>query len=227
MNTFDPALFENVRIIDISQPIESASACFPGDTPFSRQVTVSFEESGLINLSALTMSPHVGTHVDAPVHVRGTMKGQKEAVGNLPLNPFIGPATVVDISPFTGAITAHDLESRISDFTPRLLIRTRHQMRYHVFENDYAYFHPELAGWFKEKNICLAGLDTPSVDETTSKTLTAHHQLLSHNIYWLENLDLSQARSGKYVLVAMPLKFMELEASPVRAILLDWSEVSK
>jgi arylformamidase len=64
------------------------------------------------------------------------------------------------------------------------------------------------------------------VDETTSKTLQAHHQLLAHDIYWLENLDLSQARSGKYVLVAMPLKFMELEASPVRAILLDWSEVS-
>ena len=60
-------MYDRYRIIDISQPISSRAACFPGDTPFSRQVTVSYQDS-VVNLTAITMSPHVGTHADAPVH---------------------------------------------------------------------------------------------------------------------------------------------------------------
>lgn len=38
---------------------------------------------------------------------------------------------------------------------------------------------------------------------------------------WLENLDLTAVEEGVYELVALPLKLTELEASPVRAVLLD------
>ncbi len=211
------------RIVDISQPIKSDSACFPGDTPFSREVTVSHQDSNVINLTALKMSPHVGTHVDAPVHVRGSMESQLETAGLMPLDAFIGPVEVIDIAPFVGAIKPEHVEKHLKTNASRLLIRTSHQIRYHVFEDSYSYLSTELVEWLAVRGVRLVGLDSPSVDHTESKDLCAHHNLLAKNIYWLENLDLTAASCGEYFLVAAPLKFMELEASPVRALLLDWS----
>lgn len=223
MNGVHDLLSKPFRIVDISQPIKSDSACFPGDTPFSREVTVSHQESNVINLTALKMSPHVGTHVDAPVHVRGTMDSAHEMVGAMALDAFVGLVEVIDISPFVGAIKPEHVQPRLKTKATRLLIRTSHQIRYQVFEKEYAYLSTELVEWLSNRGTRLVGLDSPSVDDTESKTLCAHHGLLAKDIYWLENLDLTAASCGEYFLVAAPLKFMELEASPVRALLLDWS----
>jgi Predicted metal-dependent hydrolase len=64
------------------------------------------------------------------------------------------------------------------------------------------------------------GLDTPSVDHVKAKNLSAHNILDKGGLVWLENLDLTRVTEGLYQLIALPLKFMELEASPVRAVLL-------
>ncbi len=223
MNGIHDFLSKPFRIVDISQPIKSDSACFPGDTPFSREVTVSHHESKVINLTALKMSPHVGTHVDAPVHVRGSMDSGNETVGSMSLEPFVGLVEVIDIAPFAGAIKPEHIEAHLKTKATRLLIRTSHQIRYQVFEDNYAFLSTEVVDWLHERGTRLVGLDSPSVDDTQSKTLCAHHGLLARDIYWLENLDLTAAACGEYFLVAAPLKFMELEASPVRALLLDWS----
>ncbi len=68
--------------------------------------------------------------------------------------------------------------------------------------------------------VGLVGIDTPSVDHVRSKGLSAHHALLDAGMSWLENLDLTQVEAGEYFLIALPLKLTELEASPVRAVLL-------
>ncbi len=224
MNVMHELLSKPFRIIDISQPIQSDSACFPGDTPFSRAITVSHQESNVINLTALTMSPHVGTHVDAPVHVRGSMDSSVETVGSMSLDAFVGIAEVIDIAPFTGAIKPEHVADLIKTKATRLLIRTSNQIRYQVFEEFYAFLSLELVDWLYERGVRLVGLDTPSMDDSESKTLCAHHGLLAKDIYWLENLDLTAVPLGVYFLVAAPLKFMELEASPVRALLIDWSK---
>src|ERR1700710_3090790 len=104
---------KRLNMIDISQPISASTACFPGDVPFSRNITLSYEDSKVINLTSLTMSPHVGTHADAPVHVRGSMSQDRETAGEMPLEPFIGPATVIDLAPFNGPINADDIDSLI------------------------------------------------------------------------------------------------------------------
>ncbi|HEY9688196.1 MAG TPA: cyclase family protein [Coleofasciculaceae cyanobacterium] len=216
------------EIIDISQPVSRATACFPGDVPFSRELTLSHADSGVINLCSFTMSPHVGTHADAPVHVRGDLNQTGETIGQLPLLPFIGPALVVDVSPCTEAITwshvASQLDSR-QKLPPRILFRTARQIRYDVFENAYAWFSTDLVTALAARGVILVGLDTPSVDPVDSKTLETHHALLSHGMSWLENLDFSSLtvdleKPAEFFLVALPLKMMELEASPVRAVLL-------
>ncbi|HEY9717538.1 MAG TPA: cyclase family protein [Trichormus sp.] len=219
-----PALSQQQKILDISLPISSKSACFPGDTPFSRNITLTYRESKVVNLTAMTMSPHVGTHTDSPVHVCGDMSQATDMAGQLPLQPFVGPALVLDLAPFTGAIKVSDVETKLidaTDFPQRILFRTCHQIRFDHFEDAYPSFSVELIDYLAERGILLVGIDAPSVDDINSKTLDVHHRLVKHKMCWLENLDLTGARHGNYFLVALPLKLMELEASPVRAVLLE------
>ena len=59
-----------------------------------------------VNVSSYTSSPHVGTHADAPLHVREGWPGSHE----LPLDAFYGPAIVVDVSNLTKEIEMEELE---------------------------------------------------------------------------------------------------------------------
>jgi arylformamidase len=218
-------MLPSFEIIDISQPVSSESACFPGDVPFSKQVTVTFRDSRVINLTALTMSPHVGTHTDAPIHCYGELEQGLDTAGKMPLEPFVGPAMVVDLAPATGEIRLEQLTGRLADASlpERLLFKTAPAIRYEVFEEEYAYFSVELINFLAQKKVCLVGIDTPSVDSVRSKDLPAHHALIKNGMTWLENLDLTRAHQGEFFLCACPLKLMETEASPVRAILLNFN----
>ncbi len=219
------------QIIDISQAVSSQTACFPGDIPFSREITMRYDQSGVINLCAFTMSPHVGTHADAPVHIHGDLQQpvhQTETIGQVGLAAYVGPVAVVDVSPCAGPIEWRAVQDQLMTlpaFPERLLFKTRTENRPEVFENDYAFFSVELVRECAQRNVKLIGLDTPSVDPVDSKTLPAHHALLQAGIVWLENLDLSAVpltpqQPELYFLSALPLKFMQLEASPVRAVLM-------
>jgi arylformamidase len=146
----------------------------------------------------------------------------------MPLTPFIGPTAVVDVSPLTGAITWAHVEHQLSAypiFPQRILFKTSKIIRYQVFEEAYAWISLDLAERLAERNVLLAGIDTPSVDAIDSKTLETHHALRKGGVVWLENLDLTALaidsdQPQTYFLSALPLKLMALEASPVRAALL-------
>lgn len=214
---------EPLEIIDISQPVSERTACFPGDVPFSREVTASYADSGVMNLTRFTMSPHVGTHADAPVHVHGELSDEEPGVGDISLSPFIGPCVVVDISPTTASIETDEVLARLADyaaFPKRILFKSSPAIRYDVFEAEYASFSTALVERLAEQGVVLMGIDTPSVDPVDSKTLDTHHALIRHGMAWLENLDLTRAAPGEYFLSALPLRFTQLEASPVRAVLM-------
>src|SRR5579883_2575245 len=200
------------KIIDISQPVGSTSACFPGDAPFQRQVTLTLQESGVVNLCSMSMSPHVGTHADAPIHIRGDMDVDSGiAAADLPLDAFLGAATVIDLAPYNEGITAEQFVEQINKLHPagkpqRILFKTCHQIRYHMFEDSYAYLTVDLVQSMHKQGIRLVGIDTPSVDHIKSKSLEAHHALDECGMFWLENLDLTKVEAGEYILVALPLK---------------------
>ncbi|MBX9879301.1 MAG: cyclase family protein [Candidatus Obscuribacterales bacterium] len=217
---------QDYELIDISIPISAKTACFPGDTPFSKETTVTLGKDSCFNLTKLTMSPHVGTHADAPVHVKGSLDSLRGTAGLMKLAAFIGPATVIDLAPFQGEISLAATKDKLDKANvERVLFRTAKSLRYEVFENNYSYLSVELVQYLASKGTKLIGLDTPSVDHINSKTLAAHHELIKAGMCWLENLDLTSVSEGNYFLVAPPLKFMELEASPVRAVLLKQTGV--
>lgn len=150
------------------------------------------------------MSAHVGTHVDAPSHVLP----EGAAIGSLPLEAFVGPARVVAL-PGKGEIGPDALPPRCLGIR-RLLLQTAGQ----------AFLSPLAALRLAERGAILVGTDALSVDPEDAADLPVHRTLLSRGVAVLENLDLSKVAPGDYRLIALPLFFRELDASPVRAILI-------
>ena len=70
------------------------------------------------------------------------------------------------------------------------------------------------------KLIKLFVIDTWSVKQKGSKDNRAHNSLLSKNIPILETINLTDVEEGEYFLVCAPLKILEVEGAPARAILI-------
>jgi arylformamidase len=172
-------------------------------------------EGSPVNVAALTLSAHTGTHVDGPYHFDDD--GARPA--ELALDAFIGPAQVVDA---IGRDTIDvDVVAGIElAAAPRILFRTRSRSDATQFPTRFAALSPALASRLGEAHVRLVGTDAPSVDAFDSKTLAAHRVLAAAGIAILENLVLDGVAAGRYTLIALPLKLVEADSSPVRAVLL-------
>jgi arylformamidase len=204
---------------DISIPMGARTREWPGDQRFSCGWTMTLAKGGSVNLSAITTSPHVGTHADAPLHVHDGWPASHE----LPLAPFAGRAVVCSVEPSLDAVTPSDLSSLPSTGpVERLLLRTQCSVAGGTFPDRWPVLSIETVGMLLDRGLVLLGVDAPSVDGRHSKTLDVHKALFRGGAFNLENLDLRSIPDGEYHLVAYPLLLDELDAAPVRAVLRDW-----
>ncbi|WP_028400182.1 arylformamidase [Ectobacillus panaciterrae] len=203
-----------MKIIDISRKLERGTPTWPGDTPFSYEVSWTKEQSGSVNVGKLTMSIHTGTHVDAPFH----FDSEGKRIYDLDLNIYAGPARIIDMSG-RESIGASDLQDVDLTGTERLLLRTGSWKDPDEFPQTITYLRADLAPYLAEKGVRLIGVDVPSVDPLDSKELAAHHSLHMHQIHILEGIDLDRIEPGDYELIALPLPLAEGDGSPVRAVL--------
>ena len=204
-------------IRDISIALREGTPEWPGDTPYACRWTTLIAKGESVNVSAVIASPHVGTHADAPLHVHDGWPGSHE----LPLDAFVGAASVVDISTHSGVIEADALTYDPEMHGERLLLRTGKTIAGGQFPNVWPTLSEACVRTLMGRGMRLLGVDAPSVDPRDSKTLPVHHMLFSGNAYILENLDLRRVPVGPYELIALPLKLMALDAAPVRAVLRD------
>lgn len=205
-----------MRIIDISRKLVEGMAVWPGDTPFSLASIMTLAAGGTVDLTTLHMSAHTGSHVDAPSHffAGGT------SIEKLDLAVYWGLAQVVTIQKTAGPLKVEDFVEHDLGQAPRLLVHSQaSQGDPMVFLENYVYPSPELADYLSEQGIILYGTDAPSMDAVNSKTMDGHQALRRNSIFILEGLDLSQVSDGLYELVALPLKIVGGDGSPVRAVL--------
>lgn len=207
-----------MRELDISIPMGSRTPEWPGDKPFSCGWTMTLSAGGSVNLSVITTSPHVGTHADAPLHVRDGWPASHE----LPLGVFAGRAFVCSVDPSTDIVELHDLHSLPAGGpVERLLLRTQCSVAGGTFPTRWPVLSVETVRALLGRGLVLLGVDTPSLDGLDSKTLDVHHALFGGGAFNLENLDLRAIADGEYELIAYPLLLADLDAAPVRAILKD------
>ncbi|AQS51273.1 arylformamidase [Paenalcaligenes hominis] len=200
---------------DISPPISHHSPVFPGDTPYRQQWTWTLSEQCPVNVSSISMSPHVGAHADAPLHYAPN----QPSAGEMALAPFLGPCRVIHVLGGTDLIRPHDIEHALADIPPRVLVRTYRAAPPTQWQDQFAAYAPETIDLLHAQGVMLIGIDTPSIDPASSKQLESHQRILSYDMRVLENLVLTDVDPGDYELIALPLKLIDADASPVRAIL--------
>ena len=195
-----------MTLVDISIPVAAGTPEWPGDTPYACGWPWRMRDGASVNVSSFTMSPHVGTHADAPLHVRDGAP----AVDALPLASFAGVARVVSIDrvPALG-------DARIE----RLLLRTGRSIADGRFPDAWPVLALEQVRALLARGLTVLGVAAPSVDERESKTLPVHQCLFDGGANILENLDLRAVADGTYELLALPVKLAGLDAAPVRAAL--------
>ncbi len=201
-------------IYDLSPTIHADLPVWPGDTRYEARLTWSMAEGGTVNVTAITTTPHLGSHADAPFHT----EPRGEGISDLPLERYLGRCRVVKVPP-QPLIEPRHLEGIDLSNPPRLLLKTESVRDRRTFPERFSALSVELAVLLGEKKVLLVGLDTPSVDPFDSKTLDAHHALARGGVSNLEGLVLDGVPEGIYELIALPLKLAGLDASPVRAVL--------
>ena len=200
-----------MAIIDISQPIRSGIPTWPGDTAFRAERTWQLGPECPVNVSRIEMSTHTGTHADAPFHYRG----DGLPIADVALDSYLGPCVVVDVSAAQGSVGLADL-SEAAVTAPRVLLRLFREMP--VGWPNFIGIDPALIDRLATLGVRLLGVDTPSLDPEKSKEMAAHRAIDKHGMAILEGLLLDGVVPGPYDLVALPLPFTGLDASPIRAV---------
>lgn len=199
---------------DISPTVSPEAPIFPGDEPYRLNWTARLSPDCPVNLSALTMSPHVGAHADAPLHYANNAAD----AASVALDAYLGPCRVIHAIGCGPLIRIEHVQHAADGLPPRVLVRCCERADT-VWNPDFSAFAPETVAWLAARGVRLIGLDTPSVDPASSKSLDSHQQLLRLDLRVLENLVLDEVPEGDYELIALPLKLAGACASPVRAVL--------
>ena len=215
-----------MKIWDISRTLSNDLAEWPGDEPCCFRLTRQKAKGESVNLGAISMSVHNGTHADAQFH----FDTNGESIEKAPLETYLGRATVVDLaqafldSKEKYLITIEDLRPSAEAIaaTSRLLVKTGRWSDSAVFPNQIPVIAADVPAWLQKNGVKLLGMDLPSVDEIDSKSLQNHHALARAGIAIVESLDLSDVASGIYQFAAPPLKIAGGDGAPMRAIL--WRE---
>lgn len=202
------------RLWDISPPISPDTPAFPGDTTYQQTWTAAIGPGCPVNVSAITMSPHLGAHADAPLHYGRNAP----AIGSVDLDPFLGRCRVIHAIDQGPLITRAHLAHAVAGLPPRVLVRTCTKAPA-TWSSQFSAFAPDTIAWLASLGVTLVGIDAQSVDPADSQTLDSHQQLLAHDLRVLENLVLDDVDAGDYELIALPLKLTQACASPVRAVL--------
>ena len=203
------------KIWDISPPVAPGSPVFPGDTPFAQEWSATLCATCPVNVSRITLSPHVGAHADAPLHYDSV----GASIGSLDLGAYLGPCRVIHAIGKGALVRWDHLEHAAAGLPSRVLVRTYERMPVDRWDPQLAAYDPAAIERLAALGVKLVGIDTASIDPAESKQLASHQVIRRLGLRVLENLVLDDVPEGDYELIALPLKLMTADASPVRAVL--------
>jgi arylformamidase len=203
-----------MRLWDISPPVHAAAPVFPGDAAYAQTWNARIGPGCPVNVATLTLSPHTGAHADAPLHYDDA----GAAIGAVALEPYLGRCRVIHAIGRGPLVDWAHIEHALVALPPRVLVRT-YARQPEVWDAGLAAFAPRTVERLADLGVMLIGIDTASIDPADSKALPSHQVIRRRGLRVLENLWLDDVPEGDYELIALPLKLVSADASPVRAVL--------
>lgn len=198
-----------MEFIDLTQTFTNDMPVYPGDSKPELIQVVFFDKDGY-NAHEIKTGIHVGTHMDAPLHMIANGKKISEIVPGM----FFGHGVLIDArgKEKIDVDLLHDVQA--GDI---VLILTGFGSRF--LDSDYYKTYPELTEAFARKlvelHVKMVGADTPSPDR---EPFLIHKILLAQEILILENLTNLEKLLGKnFEVMALPAK-LATDGAPVRVI---------
>jgi kynurenine formamidase len=240
-----------IRVIDLTVPLEPATPTIQLPPEFARSKPFSLAEISRYDSRGpawywnnLSCGEHTGTHFDAPIHWVTGKDYPNNATHNIPVERFIGPACVIDVSRQAAAnpgflVTQAIIEEweRKYGRIPRgawVLIRTDWSRRKpaEAFLNitaDGAQTpgpDPQCVQFLaKERDILGMGAETVGTDAGQAGTFEpmypCHTIMHGSNRFGLASLThLDQLPPTGAIVIAPPLKIVNGSGSPLRVLAL-------
>jgi kynurenine formamidase len=201
-----------MKLIDLTHTFTSSMPVYPGDPQPSLTQVATLEKEGY-NDHQITTVMHVGTHMDAPLHMIAHGKRMDE----IPPETFIGKGVLIDAR---GArlIDANLLEGLTIEPGSIVLIYTGFGAKYRdrsYFEN-FPTITEEFAKRVVESKVKIVGMDLPGPDQPP---FPIHKALLGNGILIIENLTNLDKLLGvtNFEVIALPAK-LHADAAPARVI---------
>ena len=203
--------------VDVTVPVDPALVVWPGDPPMEIERVMDMGRDDVCNLSAIKMSAHTGTHMDAPLH----FVADGVSIDRLPLDATVGRARVIEIGN-EKTIGPDELRAANLQRGERVLFKTRNSSApWHNKPFDERFVHVNAAGAdvLVAAGVRTVGVDYLSVGGYKRDGVKTHRILLGAGLWVIEGLDLSAVEPGDYELICLPLKLVGADGAPARAIL--------
>jgi arylformamidase len=214
-----PAQFDASGWVDATASLDPATTpVYEGDAPMKFDFLKDMRKGDPLTLSVYSLGAHSGTHIDAPMHfVAGGAP-----IDQVPLDPLIGTARVIQIADTVQAIDAAELDRHAWQGALRVIFRTRSTsggwMHAPAFHRDFAYIAPDAAQKLADANVKLVGIDYISAEQFAAPAPRTHQILLGKGIPIVEGFDLANVPAGDYDLIILPIKVAGHDGAPARAI---------
>lgn len=206
------------KVFDVTAQLAPGMAVWPGDPATELSPISRIAEGASCNVSRLCCSTHAGTHVDAAWH----FVDDGSRLDDIPVERWIGPCWVMDATRMTGCLTVGDLESaKIPGDMDRIILRTKRERgeKGAPFDAAYVALGIDASRWLLDRGFVLVGTDAPSIEPFDDALHEVHRALLSAGMLIVEGLELSEIEPGPYLLVCLPLRLVDADGSPARALL--------
>lgn len=203
--------------IDISVPISDGMVHWPDDPPVRIYRLHDMDKGDDCNVSAVSMTVHTATHMDAPSH----FSKLKTGIDKMPLSAVVGNVRVIEIDD-TESIKLEEIRPHRIKKGERILFKTRNSKRKwgkKPFDEKFVYISTEAAKYLAERRVQTIGVDYLSIGGFDSNIVEVHQIILKARIWVIEGLDLSRIDPGKYEMMCLPIKIENCEGAPARALL--------
>lgn len=204
-----------MKIYDISMEIYEDMMVYKNKPDKKPKIRVAKDYStGDSYESSISMGMHTGTHIDAPLHM---IEGGKRT-DSIDLEKLINKCKVFDFTYIDDMITREQLQKKEINKGDFILFKTKNSFSIE-FDFEFIYLERSGAEYLNEIGVSGVGIDALGIERAQAGHET-HKILLSKGIIILEGLQLKDVPEGEYTLYALPLKIRNVEAAPVRAILI-------
>ncbi len=204
-----------MKAIDISWPISEKMTTYKDTKGVKIDSARQFDLDGMREC-CLTLSTHIGTHVDAPSH----FIKNGPTLDKMELEYTMGECKVLDFTDIEDKITEEHLSMYDIEFEDIILLKTKNSFLKPdaPFSKNFVYLDESGARYLADIGIRCVGIDYLGI-ERDQKDHATHITLMLAEVAIIEGLRLAHVEQDLYSLVCLPLALQGTDGAPARAIL--------